>query len=166
MFLVLLSQTHYFSPLGFLSCGPPFIRLSCGLQKNPTAQNTGKKMLCWTTLQCVALASERERWWLRKEQGTEGRKHPLSLDIFDSKDNDLGRVLLIHCHRKWWMLHASHSYESMSCGTEKLQVNQSCHRVALSICSLEASLFHRRSTFCNLFQMAFSSHRMIWGDSL
>lgn len=81
MLLVLLSQTHYFSLLGFLSCGPPLIRLSCGVQKNPTSQNTGGKKCCAGPhyIKCIALALEGGRWWLKKEQGTERRQKALSL---------------------------------------------------------------------------------------
>lgn len=117
MFLLLLSQTHYFSLFVFLSCGSPFIRLSCGLQKKTKKQHNSKhRKKCYARPHYnAALASERGRWRLRKEGGTERRKHCVFLDIFVSKDNSsLGCILLVHCHRKWWILHMSRPCESMS----------------------------------------------------
>lgn len=132
MFLVLLSQTHYFSLLVFLSCGPPFIRLSCDYKKKRNPKH--RKKCDAGPHYNAALASERGRWWLRKEGGTEGRKRCLFLDIIVSKNNSgLGWVLWVCCHSKWWMLHVSRPCESIAVLqghlAEKFQVNQSCHRV-------------------------------------
>lgn len=104
--LALLSQTHYFSLLCFLSCGPSFIRLSSGLPKRN--QNMGRAVVLAHAAMLLR-RTEKGVWWLRKE-----REKALSLlDSFVSEDNSEW-VILVCCCREWWTLGVSCPYGSIS----------------------------------------------------